>query len=59
MLNESIVTIPGDKDSSVVKMDKNNYIKKTQEMTDKGIQDEVNAKTEDNTLQDLKCFQDQ
>lgn len=43
----------------MVKMDKNNYIKKTQEMTDKGIQDEVNAKTEDNTLQDLKCFQDQ
>ena len=59
MLNESIVIIPGDKDSSVVKMDKNNYIKKTQEMTDKGTQDEVNAKTEDNTLQDLKCFQDQ
>ena len=59
MLNESIVIIPGDKDSSVVIMDKNNYVKKTQEMTDKGIQDDVNAKTEDNTLQDLKCFQDQ
>ena len=39
-------------------MDKNDYVKKKQEMIDKGIQDGVSAKTEDNTLQDLKRFQD-
>ena len=39
-------------------MDKNDYVKKMQEMTDKGIQEGVYVKTEDNTLQDVKQFQD-
>ena len=37
-------------------MIKNDYVKKMQEMVDKGIQEGVYAKTEDNTLQDLKRF---
>ena len=39
-------------------MNKNDYVKKMQEVIDKGIQDGISAKTEDNTLQDLKHFQD-
>ena len=39
-------------------MDKNDYVKKMQEMIDKGIQEGVYAKREDNTFQDLKQFQD-
>ena len=39
-------------------MEKDNYVKKMQEMIDKGIQDGVYAKAEDKTLQDLKGFQD-
>ena len=39
-------------------MDKNDYVKKMQEMIDKGIQEGIYEKTEDNTLQDLKRFQD-
>ena len=56
--DESIVVIPGDKDSALVIMDKNDYVKKIQEMIDKGIQGGVYARTEDNTLQNLKRFQD-
>lgn len=37
---------------------KNNYVKEMQQMIDKGIPDELYSKTEDNTLQKLKCFQD-
>ena len=37
-------------------MIKNDYVKKMQEMIDNGIQERVYAKTEDNTLQDLKRF---
>ena len=44
--DESIVVIPGDKDSALVIMDKNDYVKKMQEMIDEGIQDGVYAKTE-------------
>ena len=56
--DESIVVIPGDKDSAIVIMDKNDYVKKMQEMIDKWIPERVYVKTEDNTLQDLKQFQD-
>ena len=54
----SNVIIPGDKDSALVIMDKNDYVKKMQETIDKGIQEGVYAKAEDSTLQDLKRFQD-
>ena len=43
--DESIVVIPGDKDSAIVIVDKNDHVKKMQEMIDKGIQDGVYAKT--------------
>ena len=56
--DESIAVIPGDKDSAIVIMNKNDYVKKMQEMIDKWIPERVYAKTEDNTLQDLKQFQD-
>ena len=39
-------------------MDKNDYVKKMQEMIDKWIPERVYVKTKDNTLQDLKQFQD-
>ena len=39
--DESIAIIPGDKDSAIVIMDKNDYVKKMQQMIDKGIQDGV------------------
>ena len=55
---QSIVVITGDKDSAIIIMDKNDYVKKMQEMIDRGIQDGVYAKTEDKTLPDLKLFQD-
>ena len=54
--DESIVVIPGDKDFPIVIIDKNGYVKKIQEMIDKGIQDGVYAKPEDNTLQDFFTF---
>ena len=54
IIDENIVVIPGDKDSAIVIMDKNDCVNKMQEMIDKGIQDGVYAKTEDDTLQDLK-----
>ena len=56
--DESIVIMPGDKDSAIVIMYKNNCVKKMQEMIDKRIPDGVYAKIEDNTLQNLKHFQD-
>ena len=56
--DESIVIMPGDKDSAIVIMYKNNCVKKMQEMMDKIIPDGVYAKIEDNTLQNLKHFQD-
>ena len=45
---QSIVVIPGDKDSAIVIMNKNDYVKKMQEMIDRGIQDGVYAKTRQN-----------
>ena len=39
-------------------MDKNDYVKKIQEMIDYELREGVYAKTEGNTLQDLKQFQD-
>ena len=56
--DESIVVLPEDKDSAKVIMGKNDDVKKMQEMIDKGIPEGVYAKTEDDTLQDLKRFQE-
>ena len=39
-------------------MDKNDYVKKMQQIINKGIENGVYEKTEDNALQNLKRFQD-
>ena len=56
--NESIVVIPGDKDSCVIVMDKADYTRKLQDMINDGIAKGVYEKTEDKILQELKSFKD-
>ena len=56
--NNDIVIIPGDKDSSVVVMNKTDYVMKMQSMIDEGITNGVYMKTEDDTLGDLRRFKD-
>ena len=56
--DESIDVIPRDKDSAIVIMDKNDYVKKMKEMIDKRIEEGVYAKSEEKILQNLKWFQD-
>ena len=56
--NENVVVIPGDKDSCVVIMNKTDYVQKLQNMIDEGIEKGVYANSSDNTLKDLKQFQD-
>ena len=58
IFRENIVVIPGDKDSTIGIMDRNDYVKKILKMIEKGIQEGVFVKTEDSTLQNLKQFQD-
>ena len=53
-----LVVISGDKDSSVVVMNKEDYVRKMTEMIDQGISDGVYEETTDETLDDLKHFQD-
>ena len=48
----------GDKDSSVVIMNRSDYIEKLEGMIEKGVKKSTYKKTEDTTLQDLKKFQD-
>ena len=56
--DEGIVLITVDNDSAIVITEKKDYVKKMQEMIDKGTQDRIYAETEDNNIQDLKRFQD-
>ena len=56
--DESIVLITVDNDSAIIITEKKDYVKKMQEMIDKGTQDRVYAETEDSNIQDLKLFQD-
>ena len=56
--DEGIVLITVDNDSAIVITEKKDYVKKMQEMIDKGAQDRIYAETEDNNIQDLKRFQD-
>ena len=53
-----IVILRGDKDSSVVIMNRSDYIEKLEGMIEKGVKKSTYKKTEDTTLQDLKKFQD-
>ena len=56
--DDTLVVIPGDKDSCVIIMDKVDYVTKMEETINNCIQKGVYAETEDNTLRDLKRFQD-
>ena len=53
-----IVILRGDKDSSVVIMNRSDYIEKLEGMIEGGVKKGTYKKTEDTTLQDLKKFQD-
>ena len=53
-----IVILRGDKDSSVVIMNRSDYVEKLEGMIEEGVKKGTYKKTEDTTLQDLKKFQD-
>ena len=56
--NTNIVILSGDKDSSVIIMNRSDYIGKLETMIHEGILKGTYEFTEDNTLSDLKRFQD-
>ena len=49
--------LSGDKDSSIVIMQKDDYNQKLQQMIDEGITNDLYTPTEENTLNDLRKFQ--
>ena len=53
-----IVILRGEKDPSVVTMNKSDYIEKLEGMIEEGVKKCTYKKTEDTTLQDLNKFQD-
>ena len=53
-----IVVLSGDKDSSVVIMQRDDYVNKLETMIEEGIANGKYVPSEDNTLKDLKSFQD-
>ena len=55
---KDIVLLNGDKDSSDVIMIRTNYNNIMQKMIDDGIKNKIYEETTDNTLKDLKNFQD-
>ena len=56
--NKGVVILKGDKDSSIVTMNKADYIKKMETMIEDGIKNRTYAESGDTTMQDLKQFQD-
>ena len=56
--NKDVVLLKGDKDSSIVIMNKTDYIKKIETMIEEGIRNGTYAETDDTTMQDLKQSQD-
>ena len=55
--DENVAILSGDKDSSIVIMQKDDYNHKLQQMIDEGIKNGIYTPTEDNTLNDLRKFQ--
>ena len=55
--DENVAILSGDKDSSIVIMQKDDYNHKLQQMIDEGIKNGIYNPTEDNTLNDLRNFQ--
>ena len=47
----------GDKDSSVVIMNRSDYVEKLERMIEEGVKEGTYKKTENTTLKDLKKFQ--
>ena len=58
MRDKSIAVTPGDKDSTVVVLDKKDYIQKLQDMIDDGIKEGIYETSKDSTLSDHKKFND-
>ena len=56
--DQNIVILKGDKDSSVVILDKSDYIQKQKDMIEEGISKGTYERTDDTNLLDLKIFQD-
>ena len=56
--NDELAIIQGDKDSCVVIMNKTDYVRKIQEMINVGIRDGIYTPCEDDTISELKRFQD-
>ena len=56
--DENVAILSGDKDSSIVIMQKDDYNHKLQQMIDEGIKNGIYTRTEDNTLNYLRKFQD-
>ena len=54
MRDKSIAVTPGDKDSTVVVLDKKDYIQKLQDMVDDGIKEGIYETSKDSTLSDHK-----
>ena len=50
--DENIAVLSGDKDSSIVIVQKDDYNHKLQQMIDEGIRNGIYTPTEDNTLND-------
>ena len=53
-----MAVLSGDKDSSIVITQKDDYNHKLQQMIDEGIRNGIDTPTEDNTLNDLRKFKD-
>ena len=56
--DENVAILSGDKDSSIVIMQNDDYNHKLQQMIDEGIKNGIYTRTEDNTLNYLRKFQD-
>ena len=56
--DENVAILSGDKDSSIVIMQKDDYSHKLQQMIDEEIKNGIYKPTEDNILNDLRKFQD-
>ena len=54
--NKDVVILKGDKDSTIVIMNKTYYIIKTETMVEEGIKSGTYAETDDTTMQNLKRF---
>ena len=53
---KGVIVMKGDKDSSVVILNKTDYIEKLENMVKEGIDKRTYTLTEDNTVKDLKNF---